>query len=175
MQPTVHGLEHVGITVPDVEKATDFFRSVFDAKICYDVLTPEDTPQQGESSEQRLGMAAGARVVHIRLLRIGNSSNIELFQIKGAEPQPAASLSDVGITHISFYVDHLEGMVDKFKNEGGRILSEPFALPGKESGPRNFTVYGQAPWGTLIEMITYSGEMDYPANSESKRWTPLNE
>jgi len=175
MQTTVHGMEHVGITVPDVEKATAFFRNVFDAKICYDVLTPEDAPQKGEASEQRLGLEKGARVVHIRLLRIGNSSNIELFQIEGTEQKPTASLSDLGITHIAFYVDHLDEIINKFKNAGGKMLSEPFALPGKESGPQNFTVYGQAPWGTLIEMITYTGEMDYPETSESKRWTPLNE
>lgn len=39
----------------------------------------------------------------------------------------------------------------------------------------NDWVYGQAPWGSLIELISYSSGIHYPENSEAERWTPEKE
>ncbi|WP_077622599.1 VOC family protein [Sediminibacillus massiliensis] len=165
------GIEHAGITVPDIDQATDFFQKAFGAEICYDVLTPDQSSQKGVKAEHHLGLPEGAEIYHIRLLRLGNSSNIELFQIGKAEQTEPVQLPGYGLTHLALYVDDIGSATEKFQTAGGCLLSEPFPLPGVESGPRNVTVYGQAPWGMLLELISYPDGVDYPEDSR-KRWTP---
>lgn len=168
----VRGIEHIGITVPNMNEATIFFQKVFEAEICYDVLTPDQDAQKGPQTEKKLALPSGAEIDHIRLLRIGKSSNIELFHIHARERKNPADLADYGLTHLAFYVDDLKKAVQSLTEAGGDLLSEPFPLPGKEAGPANKTVYARAPWGTLIELITYPNGIVYPSSSETKRWTP---
>lgn len=168
----VRGIEHIGITVPDMEEATIFFQKVFEAEICYDVLTPDQESQKGPQAEKKLALSPGAEIDHIRLLRIGQSSNIELFHIHAGIRKNPAGLADYGLTHLAFYVDDLKNAVQRLTDAGGDLLSAPFPLPGKEAGPANNTVYARAPWGTLIELITYPNGIVYPSSSKTKRWTP---
>lgn len=54
---------------------------------------------------------------------------------------------------------------------GGILLSLPNPLPGVEKGEEHLFVYGRAPWGTLIELLSYPHGINYPQTSESHRWT----
>jgi hypothetical protein len=41
------------------------------------------------------------------------------------------------------------------------------------SGKNAHFVYDRAPWGMLIQLISYTpNELDYPEESEAKRFTP---
>jgi hypothetical protein len=60
---------------------------------------------------------------------------------------------------------------ERFERAGGTLLSPPHGLAGVEDGPGNAGVYGRAPWGALIELITYPAGVDLPAGSPM-RWTP---
>jgi catechol 2,3-dioxygenase-like lactoylglutathione lyase family enzyme len=42
MRAPVHGIDHVGITVPDIEAATRFFEAAFDAQVIYDSKSLSD-------------------------------------------------------------------------------------------------------------------------------------
>lgn len=39
------GVNHIGLTVPDTDEATEFFRAAFGARVAYDGLTHIDAPQ----------------------------------------------------------------------------------------------------------------------------------
>lgn len=41
------GINHLGITVPNLDEATIFFKKALGAKWCYDGLTSDDEPRQG--------------------------------------------------------------------------------------------------------------------------------
>jgi catechol 2,3-dioxygenase-like lactoylglutathione lyase family enzyme len=72
----VRAVEHIGVTVPDLEQATTFFAEAFGAQKLYDML---DEPLRGPAVEKGLGVPEGAVIEVIRMLRLGNGPNIELF------------------------------------------------------------------------------------------------
>ncbi|WP_454622058.1 VOC family protein [Bradyrhizobium cenepequi] len=170
--PTLpRGIDHVGLTVPDVDTAARFFEQAFDAHAVYDVQPKGATPIAGDMTERELGLPRGAKIVHMRLLRIGNGPCLELFRIEDAAQQKAAALSDLGWTHIALYVDDIDSVSRRFQEAGGILLSAPHGLAGAESGPANRGVYGRTPWGSLVELITYPSGIHYP-DEAIKRWTP---
>ncbi|WCM61983.1 VOC family protein [Paenibacillus sp. LX16] len=175
MTPKQHptrGIDHIGITVPDVEQATTFLQDAFGADICYDALNKQQPPQEGKQAEQQLGLKRDARIIHIRLLRIHEGPGIELFQLENTPQAPATQLADYGLQHFAIYVDDMEVAAARFQQAGGTLLSRPHALTGIEAGARNQFVYGRSPWGMIIELISYPDGIHYPQESEVYRWTP---
>jgi catechol 2,3-dioxygenase-like lactoylglutathione lyase family enzyme len=169
----VRGMDHIGLTVPDMEEATEFFKNVFGAKVCYDVHTPDMPPQRGISAKRNVNLPEGASIDHIRLLRIGNTPCIELFHIKANKQSVIDTIVHYGLTHLAFYTDNIQLTAKKFVEAGGTLCSDPHPLPSEiEGGEKNYWVYGQAPWGSLIELISYSSGIHYPEHSEAERWTP---
>ncbi|KAF6582484.1 catechol 2,3-dioxygenase-like lactoylglutathione lyase family enzyme [Paenibacillus jamilae] len=171
-QHPVRGIDHIGITVPDVEQATTFLQNAFGADICYDALNKPQPPQKGEQTEQQLGLKRGARIIHIRLLRIHEGPGIELFQLENTPQNFAIQLADYGLQHFAVYVDDMNAATARFQQAGGTLLSPPHALSGIEAGAGNQFVYGRSPWGTIIELISYPDGIRYPQESEAYRWTP---
>lgn len=45
MTKFILGVNHLGMTVPDMDEATKFFKEAFGAKIAYDGLTLVDEPR----------------------------------------------------------------------------------------------------------------------------------
>lgn len=62
MTKFVLGINHLGMTVPDMDEATKFFKEAFGAKIAYDGLTLADEPREGETVERQLGLPQGGKM-----------------------------------------------------------------------------------------------------------------
>jgi catechol 2,3-dioxygenase-like lactoylglutathione lyase family enzyme len=107
----------------------------------------------------------------MRLLRVGEGPSLELFQIADAPQRDAAALPDIGLQHFALYVDDIDQAAARFAAAGGEVLSSPNALVGAEAAPRNRWLYGRAPWGSLIELISYPDGVRV-RNSAHPRWTP---
>ncbi|GAA3803559.1 hypothetical protein GCM10022600_27240 [Qipengyuania pelagi] len=170
--PGVRGIDHVGVTVPDIDAASHFLKLTFGARTLYDVLPADADPMEGQEVEHQLGLPEGARVEHMRLMRIGHSANIEMFRIENAEQADAAGLADYGLQHIALYVDDMDDAVTRLKDAGGALLSDPHPLAGVEDGNGNSGVYARAPWGMLIELISTPDGIDYPEDCPMPRWKP---
>lgn len=167
------GIDHIGITVPDMAQATLFLQQAFGAQLAYDHIMPDDPPQEGPEAELKLGLRSGAKVIHIRMLSLGESASIELFQYTNTAQSEPVRASDYGLQHMALYVDDMQEAARHFKEAGGVLLTEPGALSGHiEGGEGSQFVYGRAPWGMLIELISYPAGIQYPNHSEAKRWTP---
>ncbi len=61
MTKFILGINHLGMTVPDMDEATKFFKEAFGAKIAYDGLTLADEPREGETVERQLGLPKGGK------------------------------------------------------------------------------------------------------------------
>lgn len=170
--PGIRGIDHVGITVPDIAAATTFLETAFGARRLYDVLPAGADPMEGAETEQQLGLPKGTRIVHMRLMRIGASAGIEMFQIANAAQGAPGGINDFGLQHLAIYVDDMDNAVARFRDAGGEFLSDPHPLSGVEDGEGNVGVYGRAPWGMLIELIDTPGGIDYPADCPLPRWKP---
>lgn len=166
---TVRAIEHIGITVPDLEQATTFFADAFGAEKIYDMI---DAPLSGPGIESGLGVPPGTAIEAIRMLRLGNGPNLELFVYSGTKQREPALPSDFGIQHFCVYVDDIDAAATKLENAGGTLLSAPGDLPGGDAGPGNRYLYARTPWGSTVELVTYPSPQAYEAGTELRRWRP---
>ncbi len=158
--------------MPNIASATRFLVAAFGAEILYDSHSPEQPPQQGKETEHRLHLAPGSKILAIRMIRLHNGPGIELFQMKGSSQAPPVLPSDFGLQHFALYVDDIDEAVARFQAAGGEIFAAPHPLPPLESGAGNQFCYGRAPWGTVIEFVTYPTRQPYRDTTPLLRWTP---
>lgn len=166
------GINHVGLTVPDLQLATEFFQKALDARFVYNGLTDNDPPRKGADTERQLGLAAGSMIIRQRLLRIGNGPNLELFEIVSREQKQPLSLQDIGWNHISLYVDDMNYAMERVRAAGGCFLSEVHENSRHEDTENNASVYFKTPWGSLIELQSIPNGYYYPDDSEAETWIP---
>lgn len=166
------GINHIGLTVPDLEQASDFLQRGLGARWCYDGLTRADPPRQGDEVERQLGLPPGARIVRQRLFRIGNGPNLEVFEIRTATPREPLGLADRGWNHIALYCDDIQACLRRLVAAGGVALSEVHGNSRHEDTPGNGSVYVRPPWGGLVELQTIPGGNYYPDGSQAEAWLP---
>ncbi|WLQ05783.1 VOC family protein [Arthrobacter oryzae] len=166
---TVRAIEHIGITVPDLEQATRFFTEAFGAEKIYDML---DEPLTGPEVEAGLGIPSGATIESIRMMRLGDGPNLELFVYSGAPQRPPVVPSDYGLQHFCVYVDDIDKAAGKLEDAGGTLLSQPNDLPGGDAGAGNRYLYARTPWGSTIELVSYPSVQAYEAGTMLRRWRP---
>ena len=109
------GIDHVGLTVPDLESASHFLEEALGAIPLYDVQALDAPPMAGAEAEMQLGLPSGAKIVHMRLLRVGEGPSLELFQFADASQRGAAALPDYGLQHFALYVDDIDEAAARLK------------------------------------------------------------
>ncbi len=142
------GLDHIGITVPDLEAATAYFATVFGAEIEQEVWAKSAKPAKGERVEQSLGLPAGAEMRAARMLQLREGPRIELFEYWAPEQQPPLRPSDYGLQHLAIFVDDMDAACRRIEEHGGELMSGPHRMPDPECGPDDRYRYPPAPWGT---------------------------
>ncbi|MCM0622760.1 EthD family reductase [Nocardioides bruguierae] len=170
--PLPRGVNHVGVTVPDLDAATDFLRAAFDGKTAYDGLRADQSPRAGEETERQLGLPSGAKIVRQRMVQIGVGPGLEVFEIESPAQAPPAGLADLGLNHVSVYVDDIEAALRRAVAAGATALSEPHANSAHEDTKGNASVYVRAPWGSLFELQTIPNGHWYDERSEARAWVP---
>jgi catechol 2,3-dioxygenase-like lactoylglutathione lyase family enzyme len=171
MKRYLRGINHVGITVPDIEAATTFLIEGLDARVIYEGFSRDQLPHGSPKLDHDLNLAPDTKLVATRMIQVGTGPDIELFQLKADDQRPAVRPSDFGLQHLAFYVDDMDEAIRRFEAAGGRMFSpaNSFLFP-KEAGSRNYFCYGQAPWGMMIEFLTYPSAMDYESDTPLRRW-----
>ena len=166
------GIEHVGVTVPDIETATKFFQAAFDAEVVYEGLGYGGPPVEGPQLEHLLNVPPGTKIRGQRLLRIGSGANIELFQMDALHHRAAARPSDYGVQHFGVYTHDIAGATAQFERAGGTLLGPPGQSTFAAEAALDFKFcYGITPWGQTVEMISYS-HMPYETRTAARRWHP---
>ncbi|WP_445492752.1 VOC family protein [Niallia sp. 03133] len=102
------GIDHIGITVPDIEEATRFLVDAFGAEVCYDVQKPEQLPMEGAEMEKQLGLPISSKIIHMRLMKIEKGSTIELFKHDAKDQKAPVKWMDYGLQHFALYTDDIE-------------------------------------------------------------------
>ncbi|MFD7708557.1 VOC family protein [Streptomyces sp. NPDC059785] len=170
--PVVRGIDHVGVTVPDIETATAFLVHALGAEVLYDTLRRADGPDSGAPMERRLGVPPGTEQRAVRMLALPHGPGLELFEYAGPRQEGPAVACDLGWQHLAVYVDDLGPAVTRVEEAGGHALSAPGPLPGPEAGERNRMVYTRTPWGSTLELISYPDRQPYEDRTARRRWRP---
>jgi catechol 2,3-dioxygenase-like lactoylglutathione lyase family enzyme len=169
MIPGLRGIDHVGITVPDVAAAVRFFVDVLGCEECFAAgpFAAED-----DWMATHLGVDARARIPQLRMIRCGNGANLELFEFDAvAQGKTGPRNSDVGGHHLAFYVDEIEPAIAYLREQDLTVMSEPVTMTDGPSAGLTW-VYFLAPWGLQLELVSYPGGMAYEAGRGRVLWNP---
>jgi catechol 2,3-dioxygenase-like lactoylglutathione lyase family enzyme len=167
--PTLTNLDHVCITVPDLQQAVEFFVAVMGGEEVM-VAGPYEDPESDWMAEHlrthpRAKLNAG-------LVRMGPSLTLELYEIEapGASKQ-APGTDDVGYLHLSFRVGDLDRARAYLVEQGlvmhGEPTTEAAGSPLEGCRWQHF----EAPWGLHLEIVQWPDSMPYEATTEA-RLTP---
>ncbi|MCE2572340.1 lactoylglutathione lyase family protein [Motilimonas eburnea] len=151
---------HIGISVPDLEKAVEFYTQVLG---WYLIMEPteivEDDSAIGEMCTDVFG--SGWESFKIAHLSTGDKIGVELFQFKNQQnPEDNFEYWKTGIFHFSIQDPDLEGMAAKIEAAGGkRRMKEPrLYYPGEK--PYRM-IYMEDPFGNILEIYSHSYELTY--------------
>jgi catechol 2,3-dioxygenase-like lactoylglutathione lyase family enzyme len=158
--PGLSHVDHVGLTVPDLNAAVRFYCDVIGGHELYR-LGPFDAAEMPRVAEGRDWTAAHINVACARLtivmIGVGPNLMLELFQYD----QPAVRNEypprncDLGGHHIAFKVENLEVAKDYLASHGCKVMDGPIVL---DQGPCATTRvnYVLDPWGNQLELVEYS-------------------
>ncbi len=164
------GVDHVGLTVPDVVEAVAWFREVMGATAPLS-FGPIADPQ-GTLMHDLLGVDPSAVISQITVLRIGHSANIELFEYEAPDQRRTHPLnSDWSGHHIAFYVTDIDVAVAHMEAKGVQKFLGPFPLSAGPAAGQAIN-YFKTPFGTYIELISYPNGMAYEVPSVKPLWSP---
>jgi catechol 2,3-dioxygenase-like lactoylglutathione lyase family enzyme len=150
--PGLRGLDHVGITVPDIEEATRFLVDVLGCQYLYTLGPIRDGDGQWMSEHLNVHPRAVART--IRFFRCGPNPVLEVFEYTSPDQRVEGPRnSDVGGHHVALYVEDLDAAVDFLRERGVTVLGDPTFSAGPHLGQR--WVYFVAPWGGQFELVSY--------------------
>lgn len=142
-------LDHVGITVPDLDAATGFFVRCFGATELFRL------PDSGENgAARRLGVTEPSSFALVMLEVGGNRLELLAWrpQIGGAIP----AANDPGGAHVAIAVEDLDATLRVLAGEPGvHNVGAPLRFEGGPT-PGLTNAFVRAPWGTLLELMSES-------------------
>jgi catechol 2,3-dioxygenase-like lactoylglutathione lyase family enzyme len=141
----IAGLNHVGISVADLDRAVAFYRDAFGMEL---------VAQRTFEGEQDAAIMAlpGARG-RVALLRAANLQ-IELFEFAQPAPRPQPTtrpVCDHGITHFCVVVADVERDYARLTAAGVRFHCPPVTF----ARARAKATYGRDPDGNVFELVQY--------------------
>lgn len=167
--PGMRGIDHIGITVPDLPQAEAFFTDVLGCtKVTHFGPFSDD---KGSFMQDVLDVHPRAVIESIALERCGFGSNVELFKYSAPDQKViVARNSDVGGHHIAFYVDDIKLAADYLKAKGVKTFAGPIDIAeGPVAGQS--ILYFVAPWGLQFEAISYPQGMAYEKDATTRLWS----
>ncbi len=167
--PGMRGVNHIGLTVPDLAQAEGFFVDVLG---CQKALSfgpfRDDT---GTFMADLLDVDPRAVVEQISMVRCGFGSNIELFKYTAPDQKTVtARNSDIGGHHIAIYVDDIDAAASYLKAAGIRTLMGPLPVSDGPAAGQSI-LYFFAPWGLQLEAISFPKGMAYEASGGPVLWS----
>lgn len=154
---------HIGITVPDLEKAVDFYTKVFG---WYEIMKPtevvEDNSAIGAMCKDVFGEGFGKfRIAH---LSTSDKIGVELFEFPNTViPENNLEYRKSGIFHFCVQDPDIEGLAKKVVEHGGKQR-----MPIREYYPGEKPyrmVYVEDPFGNVFELYSHSYELTYSAGA----------
>jgi catechol 2,3-dioxygenase-like lactoylglutathione lyase family enzyme len=145
---TVSRIDHVGITVSDVDRALDFYRDLLGLRVVAD----------NTITEPAVAELLGLDSVELRIVDLdsGDGRIVELLQyLQPAGTRLDYESSDAATEHIAFTVDDLAAIRARLAEAGAKIVSRrPLTIddPGG-SFDGAICLYVRDPDGAILELV----------------------
>lgn len=150
---------HIGISVPDLEGAVEFYREVMGWYIIMKptVITEESDTAIGQMCIDVFGEGWGTfKIAH---MSTGDRIGIELFEFTNNESPGEFEYWKTGTFHFSVQDPDIEGLVQKIVERGGKQR-----MPIREyyPGEKPYRMcYVEDPFGLVFEVYSHSYELTY--------------
>ncbi len=164
LYPYPKAFSHIGITVPDLEKAVEFYQNVMGWHVL--VYTTE-VKEEYETSVGKMCVDAfgkGWKSLKIAHLSTSDKIGIELFEFSQTGNASFEPLK-IGISHFCIQDPDIEGLTQKIVEAGGKQR-----MPVREYYPAEKPyrmVYVEDPFGIVFEIYSHSYELTYSPVSYS--------
>ena len=141
-------INHIGLTVGDMDAAVTFYTSVFGLEVLVAPGTHTVDTYAGERRRDVFGTRwGGMKLAH---LATPSGAGLELFEFI----EPATILPEdgfvywrTGVSHICFTVADIDDTISRLVKAGGRRRSEIHTVrPGTK------VCYCEDPWGSVVEV-----------------------
>lgn len=150
--PGVRRLDHIGLTVPNLDEAHEFLVDVIGCEYMYKL-----GPYVHDDSDwmlEHLNVHPRTLMRELHFFRLGGQAVFEVFEYQAPDQRTEVPKnSDIGGHHVAIYVDDLDEAVEYLKSKGVRVLGDPTVSKNASEGQR--WVYFLAPWGLQFELVSY--------------------
>lgn len=152
-------LAHVGVAVPDLEEAVEWYREVLG-------WTPQTGPRSVDGGDGYAGRRAEDVLGEFREMRVatlltGNGIGVEVFEFTPEEPGADGDAPRAGYFHICVTDPDVEDLAETIDASGGDHYSDVWRL--HEDDEYRLT-YCEDPYGNLIEIYSHTqAQMHVPS------------
>jgi catechol 2,3-dioxygenase-like lactoylglutathione lyase family enzyme len=146
MEQFVSGVDHVGLTVMDLDRSIDFYTEVLECTIVF----------QQEKKGGYLAAIVGYPDADVRMVHLqpaGTATRIELFEYRQPPSAPRElEPRNVGNAHVCFTVTDLAGLYQRLVEHHVTTLSPPIEVDtGVNKG--GLSLYLRDPDGITLELF----------------------
>ncbi len=159
MMPYPRNFSHIGLSVPDLDKAVQFYTDVLG---WYVIMEPAEVQNDDTPIGQMCRDVFGEEWEKFRIahLSTGDKIGVELFEFpQNEQPKDNFEYWKTGIFHFCVQDPDIEGLVEKVVAHGGKQR-----MPIREYYPNDKPykmVYVEDPFGNIFEIYTHSYELTY--------------
>ena len=157
---------HIGITVPDIEKAVQFYSEVMG---WYLIMEPSVVVEEKETAIGKMCIdvfGEGWGEFKIAHLSTSDGIGIELFSFpNGVKKAPEFSPFNTGLFHFSVQDPEIENLVAEIVAAGGK---QRMPIRAYYPNEKPFKMcYVEDPFGIVFEIYTHSYELTYSSGAYS--------
>ena len=148
-------LNHVGVSVPDIDAAIAWYRKVFGFTL---IAEPAEVRPDGSHFGNLSSNICGDRFGGMKVAHMvtGDGSGFELFEFLGPKPERRADTMEYwknGFFHIAITDPDVDGKVAEIVAAGGLQRSDVWALfPDDDDSVK--VCYCEDPFGNVVEIMS---------------------
>lgn len=160
-------MNHIGILIPDIKKAVDFYVNALGLKIVMDStkVVEENNTAIGKMCIQVFGN--NFKSFKIAHLMTSDGIGIELFEMKMKEENKHnVNFTKIGIFHFCLQVNNFEKTIKKVLENGGKQRMEIMRYHPEDDTKPYKMVYLEDPFGNLFELYSHTYEETYSSKYE---------
>tara|TARA_R110000787_G_scaffold86285_3_gene184003 strand:+ start:19280 stop:19789 length:510 start_codon:yes stop_codon:yes gene_type:complete len=169
MKETIYprSFSHIGITIPDIKKAVEFYQEIMG---WYVIMPPSTVVKERDTAIGQMCIDVfGEEWESFEIAHMSTSDGIgiELFSFKNMDlKKPEFSPFNTGLFHFCVQDPNIEELTNKIVKHGGKQR-----MPIREYYPNEKPfkmVYVEDPFGIVFEIYTHSYELTYSSGAYQK-------
>jgi catechol 2,3-dioxygenase-like lactoylglutathione lyase family enzyme len=157
----VTGVHHVSMSVPNLQKAKEFYVDI----LGFEIVAKMGWEQGSDAIDDIVGLKNSA--ANLLMLRAGNA-HLELFEYTSPEPKPGDPMRpacDHGYTHFCLDVVGIYEVYQRLVDAGMEFNTPP---QGQVAETGIVATYGRDPFGNLIEIQELRDDHDMNLNKAGR-------